>query len=199
MSHPVTSQPVASQSQSGRPSAADEPSSMDGIVTMGFIMLPPIVFDNIVYPRRMLYVMSNQRPPAVPELDQKAASFLDEAMNPNNQTRITKGVDPSLWERLNTWELFGTFHYYYHASFLMNPFGPLRTNGCRVYVCVCYTGKKNAQAPMLCVYCQENAKEGESVTQLPCKHLYHTGCIKTWFSGHTTCPTCREPVTDSNT
>lgn len=48
-----------------------------------------------------------------------------------------------------------------------------------------------------CSICSENFKEAESVKELPCKHLYHPGCIDPWFATHATCPICRESVSKS--
>ena len=39
-----------------------------------------------------------------------------------------------------------------------------------------------------CVICYDNIFRG---IKLPCKHVYHKGCITTWFEKHNTCPTCR--------
>jgi len=33
---------------------------------------------------------------------------------------------------------------------------------------------------------------------LPCGHEYHAACVKGWLARHTTCPCCREEVTDES-
>lgn len=45
-----------------------------------------------------------------------------------------------------------------------------------------------------CCVCQCEYEDQEMVTQLPCNHLYHQGCISEWLSGNKTCPTCNKEV-----
>lgn len=45
-----------------------------------------------------------------------------------------------------------------------------------------------------CSVCLEQFKDGESVKELPCRHLYHPTCIEKWLPGHGNCPTCRKDV-----
>eukprot|EP01050_Picozoa_sp_SAG11_P026851 SAG11_NODE_6583_length_1284_cov_1.345148_1_plen_64_part_10 len=33
--------------------------------------------------------------------------------------------------------------------------------------------------------------QGDTYTEMPCAHRYHTKCILPWLSDHNTCPTCR--------
>jgi Ring finger domain len=45
-----------------------------------------------------------------------------------------------------------------------------------------------------CAICLGELKEG---LRLPCRHVYHSTCVKPWFNLHNTCPSCRrEFVTD---
>lgn len=49
-----------------------------------------------------------------------------------------------------------------------------------------------------CNICLEQYKEGISVTKLPCKHLFHTECIKAWLCGEKiNCPVCRHDVREN--
>eukprot|EP01059_Diplonema_ambulator_P032984 TRINITY_DN6711_c0_g1_i1.p1 TRINITY_DN6711_c0_g1~~TRINITY_DN6711_c0_g1_i1.p1 ORF type:complete len:329 (+),score=34.01 TRINITY_DN6711_c0_g1_i1:118-1104(+) len=44
----------------------------------------------------------------------------------------------------------------------------------------------------MCTICHDKYNETpkEPVSRLPCTHLYHTHCIKTWLSCNTRCPVC---------
>ena len=42
-----------------------------------------------------------------------------------------------------------------------------------------------------CSVCICDFEEGEALRQLPCMHVYHTGCIDKWMESHSTCPNCR--------
>uniref|UniRef100_A0A8C3LMS9 RING-type domain-containing protein n=1 Tax=Chrysolophus pictus TaxID=9089 RepID=A0A8C3LMS9_CHRPC len=43
-----------------------------------------------------------------------------------------------------------------------------------------------------CVICREEM--GTEVTALPCCHVFHTSCLRSWFQCQWTCPMCRMPV-----
>lgn len=45
-----------------------------------------------------------------------------------------------------------------------------------------------------CCICLENYCEREVVARLPCLHLYHANCIKSWLSTSSTCPQCKHSV-----
>jgi hypothetical protein len=46
-----------------------------------------------------------------------------------------------------------------------------------------------------CPICKEHFKETDQVKEMPCKHIFHPGCLDPWFSqGRNTCPTCRQAL-----
>lgn len=47
-----------------------------------------------------------------------------------------------------------------------------------------------------CPICYEDIGEG---VQLKCKHVYHSGCIDTWFMKKTSCPMCRYDIIKGHT
>ncbi|CAI2377922.1 unnamed protein product [Moneuplotes crassus] len=51
---------------------------------------------------------------------------------------------------------------------------------------------RQKESPCCCVCTDEMQIEA---TILPCKHLFHTECIKEWFKRHNTCPICRSKLT----
>lgn len=50
---------------------------------------------------------------------------------------------------------------------------------------------KDKSSELQCVICLTNYKEKDTVTRLPCSHLYHLSCITTWMSVRLNCPLCR--------
>ncbi|XP_058193388.1 E3 ubiquitin-protein ligase SDIR1-like [Rhododendron vialii] len=42
-----------------------------------------------------------------------------------------------------------------------------------------------------CRVCLEEFVKGEKVTCMPCRHVFHEGCIKTWLRTSHVCPICR--------
>ena len=50
-----------------------------------------------------------------------------------------------------------------------------------------------------CAICRENFALDESVTTLPCDHLFHTTCVEPWLLNQSkTCPYCRQAVTKND-
>ncbi|PIN13741.1 hypothetical protein CDL12_13639 [Handroanthus impetiginosus] len=50
-----------------------------------------------------------------------------------------------------------------------------------------------------CAVCLCEVSEGEKARLLPkCNHGFHVGCIDMWFQSHSTCPLCRDPVSNQN-
>ncbi|XP_071731971.1 RING-H2 finger protein ATL60-like [Rutidosis leptorrhynchoides] len=48
-----------------------------------------------------------------------------------------------------------------------------------------------------CAVCLSELVEGAKARILPkCKHGFHVKCIDMWFYSHSTCPICRDPVSD---
>ncbi|KAL8232487.1 hypothetical protein R6Q57_002265 [Mikania cordata] len=48
-----------------------------------------------------------------------------------------------------------------------------------------------------CSVCLSELEQGEKARILPkCNHVFHAECIDMWFHSHSTCPICRNPVSD---
>nr|XP_009772864.1 PREDICTED: RING-H2 finger protein ATL72-like isoform X2 [Nicotiana sylvestris]XP_016477611.1 PREDICTED: RING-H2 finger protein ATL72-like [Nicotiana tabacum] len=46
-----------------------------------------------------------------------------------------------------------------------------------------------------CPICLGEFEQGEKLRMLPrCNHGFHVKCIDEWFSSHSSCPTCRQPL-----
>ncbi|KAM0072702.1 putative transcription factor C2H2 family [Helianthus debilis subsp. tardiflorus] len=59
--------------------------------------------------------------------------------------------------------------------------------------------KKDARSDSHCAVCKEKLVLGSSAKKLPCKHLYHSGCIAPWLAQVNSCPVCRREVTPKGT
>ena len=46
-----------------------------------------------------------------------------------------------------------------------------------------------------CVICLAEFEIGESITTLPCLHVFHTECIKSWIKSKNHCPICKFEIT----
>ena len=46
----------------------------------------------------------------------------------------------------------------------------------------------------MCVVCSENFQVGDTITKMPCSHLFHCHCANEWLRRHCTCPTCRYEI-----
>ncbi|KAH8922664.1 hypothetical protein BT69DRAFT_1282059, partial [Atractiella rhizophila] len=46
-----------------------------------------------------------------------------------------------------------------------------------------------------CAVCKDEFQVDEDASKLPCRHIFHTGCINPWLEIHGTCPVCRATVT----
>ncbi|XP_045816238.1 probable E3 ubiquitin-protein ligase XERICO [Trifolium pratense] len=58
------------------------------------------------------------------------------------------------------------------------------------YKSLCY----NRTSPMMveCCVCLSGFEATQEVSELPCKHFFHRGCLDKWFDNkHSSCPLCR--------
>ncbi|KAE8655772.1 putative Ribosomal protein L34e superfamily protein [Hibiscus syriacus] len=42
-----------------------------------------------------------------------------------------------------------------------------------------------------CSICLEEFKEDEEDSEMPCKHVFHSGCVEKWLQMNGSCPICR--------
>ncbi|KAH9393356.1 E3 ubiquitin-protein ligase synoviolin [Tyrophagus putrescentiae] len=46
----------------------------------------------------------------------------------------------------------------------------------------------------VCIICRENMLGNGTCKKLPCNHIFHVTCLRSWFQRQQTCPTCRMDV-----
>ena len=51
--------------------------------------------------------------------------------------------------------------------------------------------KNTIYNPEICVICLDDFKENESISELECKHSYHSQCINEWIVKMPICPYCK--------
>ncbi|XP_043583062.1 E3 ubiquitin-protein ligase synoviolin A [Bombus pyrosoma] len=51
------------------------------------------------------------------------------------------------------------------------------------------TAEELAAADNVCIICREEMVSASK--KLPCNHIFHTACLRSWFQRQQTCPTCR--------
>ncbi len=49
-------------------------------------------------------------------------------------------------------------------------------------------------ADTICIICREEMNGDNQVKKLPCDHIFHKNCLRSWFQRQQTCPTCRTQV-----
>jgi hypothetical protein len=49
-----------------------------------------------------------------------------------------------------------------------------------------------------CVICLTTYELNEKVIILPCTHMFHTDCLKSWFRNQDTCPICKFKINESS-
>nr|CAG4651715.1 EOG090X03TK [Triops cancriformis] len=54
------------------------------------------------------------------------------------------------------------------------------------------TSEELAAVDNVCIICREEMVAGSK--KLPCNHIFHTNCLRSWFQRQQTCPTCRLDV-----
>lgn len=52
------------------------------------------------------------------------------------------------------------------------------------------TEQELAQTDNVCIICREEMRSGQA-KKLPCNHIFHASCLRSWFQRQQTCPTCR--------
>ncbi|GMT10710.1 hypothetical protein PFISCL1PPCAC_2007, partial [Pristionchus fissidentatus] len=51
-----------------------------------------------------------------------------------------------------------------------------------------------AQMDATCIICREEMTVPSSPKRLPCSHVFHAHCLRSWFQRQQTCPTCRTDI-----
>uniref|UniRef100_A0A0N4ZT94 RING-type E3 ubiquitin transferase n=1 Tax=Parastrongyloides trichosuri TaxID=131310 RepID=A0A0N4ZT94_PARTI len=56
------------------------------------------------------------------------------------------------------------------------------------------TEEELSQMDAVCIICRDEMIITDRPKKLPCGHIFHTNCLRTWFQFQRTCPTCRADV-----
>lgn len=54
------------------------------------------------------------------------------------------------------------------------------------------TPEELSQGDNVCIICREEMTTG--CKKIPCNHIFHASCLRSWFQRQQTCPTCRMDV-----
>lgn len=46
----------------------------------------------------------------------------------------------------------------------------------------------------ICAICTMKIEENSLIYDIPCKHVFHDGCLGRWLQVRNSCPTCRNPA-----
>jgi E3 ubiquitin-protein ligase synoviolin len=46
----------------------------------------------------------------------------------------------------------------------------------------------------ICIICREEMTAEHQIKKLPCDHIFHKNCLRSWFQRQQTCPTCRTSI-----
>ena len=49
-----------------------------------------------------------------------------------------------------------------------------------------------------CIICLEEYVNGDNSIALPCIHIFHANCIKTWLKDNNSCPICKNEIKYEN-
>ncbi|CAI4223329.1 unnamed protein product [Auanema sp. JU1783] len=56
------------------------------------------------------------------------------------------------------------------------------------------TSEELAAMDSTCIICREEMTADAQPKRLPCSHVFHTHCLRSWFQRQQTCPTCRTDI-----
>ena len=45
-----------------------------------------------------------------------------------------------------------------------------------------------------CCICMELFEKNDQIINLPCAHMFHNNCIRTWCKENSTCPICKNEI-----
>lgn len=56
------------------------------------------------------------------------------------------------------------------------------------------THEELANSDNVCIICREEMSGNGTSKKLPCNHIFHVTCLRSWFQRQQTCPTCRMDI-----
>lgn len=56
------------------------------------------------------------------------------------------------------------------------------------------TPEELANSDNVCIICREEMTGNGTSKKLPCNHIFHVSCLRSWFQRQQTCPTCRMDI-----